>query len=194
MVQQASPSVPQPAESTNAMTRINGFLDKYILPWPVKYLTNRITILGTLTLLIPLILLANVTVFVLAANSYLNVMSVVVSSTVLLYSTLSEKRDKEAAEQRDRIAAHHAALIEARALADHERIQQIKALMETMQREIQDHVNAELASIKDLMLDQINTLHAEALTDSGKSHDKLMAYLDDKFDSLMDQPGQPTTP
>jgi hypothetical protein len=33
--------------------RLNAFLDKYVLPYPVKYLTNRLTILATLCLLIP---------------------------------------------------------------------------------------------------------------------------------------------
>jgi hypothetical protein len=63
--------------------RINMFLDRYVLPYPVKYLTNRVTILVTLSLLIPLIAFKDATVFVLVVNSYLNVMSVVVSSTVL---------------------------------------------------------------------------------------------------------------
>src|SRR5689334_4497678 len=87
--------------------QLNTFLDRYVLPFPVKYLTNRVVILLTLSLLIPLIAFANVTVFVLAANSYLNVMSVVVSSTVLLYSTLSEARDRAAAERREQIAEQH---------------------------------------------------------------------------------------
>lgn len=87
-------SVPATMPTSTVMARINAFLDQHVLPYPVKYLTNRITILATLCLLVPLIVLANVTVFVLAANSYLNVMSVVVSSTVLLYSTLAEARDR----------------------------------------------------------------------------------------------------
>ncbi len=78
------PSVPMTERRPGMMDQINTFLDQRVLPYPVKYLTNRIVILATLCLLVPLIVLANVTVFVLAANSYLNVMSVVVSSTVLL--------------------------------------------------------------------------------------------------------------
>ena len=88
-------------DANSRITRLNAFLDTYVLPYPVKYLTNRLTILATLCLLIPLIAFANVQVFVLATNSYLNVMSVVVSSTVLLYSTISEVRDRKAAEQRE---------------------------------------------------------------------------------------------
>jgi hypothetical protein len=82
-------------DANSRVARLNAFLDSYVLPYPVKYLTNRLTILATLCLLIPLIKFADVQVFVLATNSYLNVMSVVVSSTVLLYSTISEVRDRQ---------------------------------------------------------------------------------------------------
>ena len=47
---------------------INEFLDKYILPWPVRYLTFRLVILLTIFLLVPLILFASNTVLVLMAN------------------------------------------------------------------------------------------------------------------------------
>ena len=40
------------------MARIDAFLDRRVLPWLVKFLTNRITILATLCLLIPLIVFA----------------------------------------------------------------------------------------------------------------------------------------
>jgi hypothetical protein len=42
--------------------RINAFLDKYVLPWPVRFLTFRFTIIATIGLLIPLVLFANNTV------------------------------------------------------------------------------------------------------------------------------------
>jgi hypothetical protein len=86
------PQADQP--NKGLFSRLNAFLDKFVLPYPVKYLTNRITILATMLLLIPLIIFANYSVFVLAANSYLNVMSVVVSSTVLLYSTIAAIHNK----------------------------------------------------------------------------------------------------
>src|SRR5438045_521807 len=85
-----TPSMQQP---TGPIVRLNEFLDKYVLPYPVKYLTNRVVILLTLCLLIPLIFYTANQAFVNALNSYLNVMSVVVSSTVLLYATISELRE-----------------------------------------------------------------------------------------------------
>jgi hypothetical protein len=63
--------------------RLDILLDKFVLPYPVKFLTNRLTIVATLCLLVPLLLNAQNAQFVWAMNSYLNVMSVVVSSTVL---------------------------------------------------------------------------------------------------------------
>jgi hypothetical protein len=110
---------------------INEFLDKYILPWPVRYLTFRLVILMTICLLIPLILYANNTVLVLMANSYLNVMSVAVSSIVLLYSTISEAHQKEIAR-----------LQEKRAREDHAHVTEMHALVlksvETQRAEIEE--------------------------------------------------------
>jgi len=96
---------------------INEFLDKYILPWPVRYLTFRLVILLTIFLLVPLILFASNTVLVLAANSYLNVMSVAVSSIVLLYSTISEANQKQIAKlQEKRASEDHAHVTEMHSL------------------------------------------------------------------------------
>ncbi len=86
------------------MDRINDFLDRYVLPWPVRFLTFRFVILVTIALLIPLIVYANRTVVVLMINSYLNVMSVAVSSIVLLYATIAEARQKQIAELQERRA------------------------------------------------------------------------------------------
>ena len=88
----------------NFMKTINEILDRYVLPWPVRYLTFRLVILATIGLLIPLILFANNTVMVLLFNSYLNVMSVAVSSIVLLYATISEIRQKQIAELQEKRA------------------------------------------------------------------------------------------
>ncbi len=84
--------------------RLNTFLDRYVLPWPVRFLTNRFVILITIGLLIPLILMANNTVLVLGLNSYLNTMSVAVSSIVLLYATVAEVRQKQIAEMQEKRA------------------------------------------------------------------------------------------
>jgi ribosomal protein L29 len=90
--------------SGSLMDRINDFLDKYILPWPVRFLTFRFVILITISLLIPLIAFANNTTLVLGLNSYLNTMSVAVSSIVLLYATVSEARQKQIAEMQEKRA------------------------------------------------------------------------------------------
>jgi hypothetical protein len=91
-------------KAAHIMDVINAFLDQYILPWPVRFLTFRFVILITIGLLIPLILFANNTVLVLGLNSYLNTMSVAVSSIVLLYATVSEARQKQIAEMQEKRA------------------------------------------------------------------------------------------
>jgi hypothetical protein len=148
-----NPSVPrmQIQQTNGFFQRLNTFLDTYILPYPVKYLTNRLTILATMSLLVPLIVYANNQVFVLAANSYLNVMSVVVSSTVLLYSTIGEERDREAAARREQIAREHEATVEQRAQIDHELIQSIKA-------ELSNHVTQSLENIQKTLIDYLEKL------------------------------------
>ena len=86
------------------MERVNDFLDRNVLPWPVGFLTFRFVILATIALLIPLIVYANRTALVLLINSYLNTMSVAVSSIVLPYAALSEARQKQIAEMQEKRA------------------------------------------------------------------------------------------
>src|SRR2546421_7052314 len=75
------PTVPGTTKKPDGLLhRVNTFLDEHVLPYPVKFLTNRIIILATLALLIPLVFFTNYQAFVNALNSYLNVMSVVVGS------------------------------------------------------------------------------------------------------------------
>ena len=119
--------------------RINAFLDKYILPWPVRFLTFRFVILATIALLIPLLLFADNTVMVLSINSYLNTMSVAVSSIVLLYATISEVRQQKIAEmQEQRAEEDHAHVTEMhtalqQALANqHEELEDLKELVSEM--------------------------------------------------------------
>lgn len=88
------------------MGTINAFLDKSILPWPVRFLTHRFVIIITIMLLLPLIAFASNTVFVLTTNSYLKTMSVAVSSIVLLYARISETRDKQIAEMKKRMSGY----------------------------------------------------------------------------------------
>jgi hypothetical protein len=86
------------------MQRVYEFLDQHILPWPVRYLSHRFIILITIALLIPLVVYANNQTLVLLVNSYLNTMSVAVSSIVLLYATLSEVHQKQIAELQEKRA------------------------------------------------------------------------------------------
>lgn len=121
------------------MRKLNEFLDKHVLPYPVKFLTHRFVILATIGLLAPLILFAHRTDFVLAVNSYLNTMSVAVSSIVLLYAMLAEVRDRQIAAMHERRAQEdHMHLVEMHQLSlesirvQHEEIQELKRLLAEM--------------------------------------------------------------
>jgi hypothetical protein len=119
-----------------AIDQVNGFLDRYVLPWPVRFLTFRFVILLTIALLIPLIVFANNTVMVLGINSYLNTMSVAVSSIVLLYATISEVRQKQLAEMQEK-----------RAQEDHAHVTAMHNLiMQTLQNQ-----NLEMAELKRIL-------------------------------------------
>ena len=101
-------------QSSSRLQRLNIFLDKNVLPYPVRFLTNRVIILATLALLIPLIFFTSQQAFVNALNSYLNVMSVVVGSTVLLYATIADVRDRAAAKRAEEIAKAYEQVLEER--------------------------------------------------------------------------------
>ena len=123
-------------ERVSSAGRINAFLDRYILPYPVRFLTNRFGILVTIALLIPLIVFARKSVFVLAMNSYLNTMSVAVSSIVLLYATLAEIRDRQiAAMQEQRAQEDHQHVVEMHHLVlenmdfQHQEIENLKRIL-----------------------------------------------------------------
>lgn len=124
------------AKLNKALNQVNAFLDRYVLPWPVRFLTFRIVILITIGLLIPLIVFAKNTVLVLAANSYLNTMSVAVSSIVLLYATISDARQKQIAEMQEK-----------RAQEDHAHVTEMHRLvLETLQNQ-----NEEMAELKQML-------------------------------------------
>jgi hypothetical protein len=115
---------------------INDFLDQHVLPWPVRFLTFRFVILATIALLIPLLVYANNQVLVLGINSYLNTMSVAVSSIVLLYATLNEAHQKQIAEMQEKRAQEdHAHVTEMHTLVlqaltnQHEEIEDLKAVI-----------------------------------------------------------------
>lgn len=121
---------------SGVVDHLNQFLDKHILPWPVRYLTFRLVILMTIGLLIPLVLFANQTVMVLMINSYLNVMSVAVSSIVLLYSTISEAHQKQIARMQ-----------EERARQDHEHV----TAMHTLILQSVENQRGEIADLRRLL-------------------------------------------
>jgi hypothetical protein len=115
---------------------INDFLDQHVLPWPVRFLTFRFVILATIGLLIPLLVYANNQVLVLSINSYLNTMSVAVSSIVLLYATLNEAHQKQIAEMQEKRAQEdHAHVTEMHTLVlqalnnQHEEIEDLKEVV-----------------------------------------------------------------
>jgi len=123
--------------------RINQFLDRYILPWPVRYLSHRFVILATIALLIPLLVYASNQVLVLLLNSYLNTMSVAVSSIVLLYATISEIHQKQIAELQERRAQEdHTHVVEMHMLMQQTltnqqvEIENMKQMVATLQGEI----------------------------------------------------------
>ena len=122
--------------------KLNVWLDKYILPWPVRYLTHRFIILATMALLIPLLVFASRTILVLSINSYLNTMSVAVSSIVLLYATISEVRQKQIAEMQEKraqedhthVTAIHTLVLETLA-SQHQEIEELKQMLAASQGE-----------------------------------------------------------
>jgi len=181
----SSASTPQMGtpDCNSPMARLNVFLDTYVLPYPIKYLTNRLTILATLCLLVPLIAFANAGVFVMAINSYLNIMSVVVSSTVLLYSTISEVRDRKAAEQREALAAQHQKLVDDQNAANSEALEKI-------QEELRQHINEQLATIKHILLERLESNHADisamqqAIIDSANAQDIEVSAIRDMVAAL----------
>lgn len=73
------------------LQRFYKWLDKHVLPWPVRFLTNPLVIIFTFALLGPMIGFASMVALVLVLNSYTNVTSVGVSSIVLRKQLLSEE-------------------------------------------------------------------------------------------------------
>lgn len=119
--------------------KINDFLDRYVLPLPVRFLTFRFVILGTMALLIPLLVFANNTVLVLGINSYLNTMSVAVSSIVLLYATLSEANQKKIALMQEK-----------RAREDHTHVTEMNKILHEMLRRQSDELEALKAMLSEM--------------------------------------------
>lgn len=152
-----------------SIQRLNVFVDKYVLPYPVRFLTNRIIILATLALLVPLLFYTSNQGFVNALNSYLNVMSVVVSSTVLLYATIADIRDREAAKRTDIIAKAYEKLLEervqgreetAKAYADEleKRVQGREEIAKAYADELEKRVQADHELIEQILQNSIENI------------------------------------
>lgn len=187
-------TTPSILQSSGPIARLNEFLDKHVLPYPVKYLTNRVVILLTLCLLVPLIFYTANQAFVNALNSYLNVMSVVVSSTVLLYATISEMRERAAAQRREEIAKAHEDAVERRAQADHELIQTIHSHIDEIRAELTQHVNESLDNIEKILIERLETIQDEdhqhieemhkAIQISTQSHREELADLREMMEAM----------
>jgi len=146
----------EPAKSPSGLEQ---FLDRRVLPLPVIFLTNRIVILATLALLIPLIFFSQDQPVVNALNSYLNVMSVVVSSTVLLYATIADVRDRAAAHRREEIAQEYQQVLEQRVQAQ-ERVLEKRVQEE---HEINEKILAHAVqnSLQNILVENLEKLRAE---------------------------------
>jgi hypothetical protein len=135
-----SPIIPK----TGPIQRLNKILDGHVLPYPVRFLTNRVVILATLGLLIPLLFFTRDQAFVNALNSYLNVMSVVVSSTVLLYATIADVRDREAAKRSEEMARTYEQILEERVQGREQelegRVQQREEMARTYEQMLEERV------------------------------------------------------
>ncbi|MEI8133049.1 MAG: hypothetical protein WCG34_11500 [Leptolinea sp.] len=171
---------------------INQFLDKYILPWPVRYLTFRLVILMTIFLLVPLILFANNTVLVLMTNSYLNVMSVAVSSIVLLYSTITEAHQKQIAKlQEKRASEDHAHVTEMHRLVlesvENQRLEidELKRLLSLLTHQpYTENARAPIKVLQDLHPRGENRFHADELDNRLQSeyhHNLMVSQINQDF-------------
>ncbi len=161
------------------VARINNFLDQYVLPWPVRFLTFRFVILATICLLVPLLVYANHTALVLAINSYLNTMSVAVSSIVLLYATLSdahqrqiaELQERRAQEDHDHVTEMHTLVLQALA-NQHDELEQMKRVMAVMQgKQYQEQAPATVPDLQELHP------RGRARFDEGDTHAQMDRHL-----------------
>ncbi len=133
------------------LQRLNAILDEHVLPYPVRFLTNRIIILATLALLVPLLVLTSDQAFVNALNSYLNVTSVVVSSTVLLYATIADVRDRAAAKRADEIAKTYEQVLE-------DRIQEREEIAKAYEQVLEQRVQADHELIQQILQNNIENI------------------------------------
>jgi hypothetical protein len=144
-------TTPAIKKEPRALQRLNAILDEHVLPYPVRFLTNRVIILATLALLVPLFFFTSDQSFVNVLNSYLNVMSVVVSSTVLLYATISDIRDRAAAERAEEIAKTYEQVLE-------DRIQGREEMAKAYQQVLEERVQADHELIQQILQNSIENI------------------------------------
>ena len=133
------------------LRRLNVLLNDHVLPYPVRFLTNRVIILATLALLVPLLFFTTDQAVVNALNSYLNVMSVVVSSTVLLYATIADVRDRAAAKRADQIAKTYEQVLETR-------IQGREEIAKAYEQVLEQRVQADHELIEQILQNSIENI------------------------------------
>jgi hypothetical protein len=162
-------TAPIPTGKSSTLQRLNTVLDEHVLPYPVRFLTNRVVILATLALLVPLIFFTSDQAFVNALNSYLNVMSVVVSSTVLLYATIADVRDRAAAKRAEAIAKAYEQVLEERVEEREElarayegklekRIQEREEIAKSYEQELEKRVQADHELIEQILQNSIENI------------------------------------
>ena len=152
----STPTPPVDPKKSNTLHWLNTVLDARVLPYPVKFLTNRVVILATLALLVPLLFFTSDQAFVNALNSYLNVMSVVVSSTVLLYATIADVRDRSAAKRAEEIAKRYEQVLE-------ERIQGREDIAKAYEQVLEERVQADHEIIEQILQNSIENILGERL-------------------------------
>jgi hypothetical protein len=164
------------------LQRLNAFIDKFLLPYPVMFLTNRVIILATLALLVPLLFFTSNQAFVNSLNSYLNVMSVVVSSTVLLYATIADVRDRAAAKQAEAIAKAYERLLEDRVQEREEIAKAYEQLLEgrVQEREVIAKAYEQLLEGRVQEREEIASAYAEELEKRVQGREEIVtAYAEE---------------
>ena len=102
---------------------------------------------------------------------------------MLLYSTISEVRDRKAAEQREALAAQHQKLVYDQIAANSDALNKI-------QEELRQHINSQLEEIQRILLDRLDANHAEistmqkAIIDSANAQDIEVNAIRDMVASL----------
>jgi hypothetical protein len=86
-----------------------------------------------------------------ALNSYLNVTSVVVSSTVLLYATMADVRDRAAAKRADEIAKTYEQVLE-------DRIQERQEIAKAYEQVLEQRVQADHELIQQILQNNIENV------------------------------------